>query len=166
MRNRYAVVGIGLVLAAAIAVPALSSEGDQFAQTAGGGPIKMAKRALRIAKTARVTANAAQGQIRWAIVSADGTISAQTGGISTEIDGGGEYVLNFGSPMTNYNFQATVNEGDPGNATAALCGGPGNPGGINCGAGPGTNLVAVTTYPLDTSAESPRPFYIAAIPRG
>jgi hypothetical protein len=78
---------------------------------------------------------------RWALIAADGSIIAQSGGISVTSHGGGNYYLNFGSSQAGRSVQVTpvYRDADPGfgvSAVTTICGGGAE--GATCTA-PGTN---------------------------
>jgi hypothetical protein len=103
---------------------------------------------------------------KWALVRADGTIVAQSGGITpTAKPAAGSYILDFGSTVTGKLIIASsamaTDVGDRGTVSAGPCGG--TPEGSVCPSGNDTNhLRVVTRKEGDTTAED-HPFYIAVV---
>lgn len=103
---------------------------------------------------------------RWALVNADGTIIAQSGGITpTAKPTTGAYILDFGSAVnTKLIIVSSANAadvGDRGTVSAGPCGGP--PAGSTCPTGNDTNHVRVITRKAGDSTAEDHPFYIAVI---
>ena len=103
---------------------------------------------------------------RWAIVSADGTIVAQSGGITpTAKPSAGAYILDFGSAVTGKLIIASsanaADVGDRGTVSAGPCGGP--PQGSTCPSGNDTNHVRIITRKAGDSTAEDHPFYVAVI---
>jgi len=116
--------------------------------------------------------SAFQQRVRWAIVKGDGTIAAQSGGITNSghdlyLNPGSD-LLNFGSSQAGKAIIATPNGDSNGEESASLCGGTSNPGGINCTGGsvpPGTNdtsHILVTSGQFDGFANN-QTYYVAVI---
>ena len=103
---------------------------------------------------------------RWALVRADGTIIAQSGGITpTAHPNAGAYILDFGSPVVGKLVIASsanaTDVGDRGTVSAGPCGGTAE--GSSCPSGNDTNHVRVIARKDgDTTAED-HPFYVAVI---
>jgi hypothetical protein len=103
---------------------------------------------------------------RWALVRGDGTIIAQSGGITpTAHPNAGAYILDFGSAVTGKLIVASsanaTDIGDRGTVSAGPCGGTAE--GSSCPSGNDTNHVRVITRKEgDTTAED-HPFYVAVI---
>jgi hypothetical protein len=107
------------------------------------------------------------GITRFALVNSNGTIAAQSGGISVT-QSGSQTILNFGSSVAGRPILATLSAGKPataGEISASPCGGSSanNPGGITCpGSASSANFVAVNTFDSSgTPAE--RSFYVAVL---
>ena len=101
--------------------------------------------------------------IKWAFVAADGTLGAQSGGITlADHTTNGVYRLNFGTDLTNYAVMATVYT-DESQIEAGICG-TGPPPQTNCpGTSNGANLADVLTE-NSAGTDIDGGFYIAAIP--
>jgi hypothetical protein len=108
---------------------------------------------------------------RWALVKGDGTILAQSGGISIpDVTGSGGYYVDFGSSVANRALLVTgaYVQGDTGGrdaAVAEICGG--GPDLVNC-LSPGTNDTShafVRTFDSNGTGAN-HAFYIAAIQGG
>jgi hypothetical protein len=103
---------------------------------------------------------------RWALVRADGTIIAQSGGITpTAKPSAGGYILDFGSPVTGKLIVASsagaADVGDRGTVSAGPCGGTTE--GSTCPSGNDTNHIRVITRKAGDSTAEDHPFYIAVI---
>ena len=179
MKERYFVLGLAIVLALALAIPALGGSSNPSATKAASAK-KTANKALKKAKAANKAANQAQGtanqalteaqakqaRIRWAFVNPNGSIGAQSGGISVvSTTPAGQYRLNFGSSVANTAILVTAWDASvPVSSRAALCGGAATPGGFDCGAiGNDTNHVNVRRFDSGGSLTAGG-FYIAVIP--
>ncbi len=111
-----------------------------------------------------------QTKVRWALVAANGTIIAQTGGISLAAGGGaaGNYYLNFGSSLTGKAVVVTstytdADSGFRGTAFTTLCGGGAQ--GSACapaGTNTDTHVFVASSNPANTGLQ-PHGFYIAVI---
>ena len=167
MKRRYALIALGAVLAMSLAVPALGGPSNPIAEKALSltKVNKKAKKAQATANNALAVANGKQDKVRWALVSASDTILAQSGGIS--ITGTGVPYIDVGSSQVNHALLVTPIYtsafGANSRATAALCGGPGNPGGVDCGAGIDVNHVTVVTTD-NSGVGAARSFWIASVP--
>jgi hypothetical protein len=103
---------------------------------------------------------------RWALVRADGTIIAQSGGISpTAKPATGSYILNFGGQVTGKLILAlsanAADVGDRGTVSAGPCGGGAE--GSVCPAGNDANHVRVITRRPGNQVAGDFPFYVAVI---
>lgn len=103
---------------------------------------------------------------RWALVRGDGTIVAQSGGISpTAMPAAGSYILDFGSPVTGKLIIASsanaTDIGDRGTVSAGPCGGTAE--GSSCPSGNDANHVRVITRKEGDNVAEDHPFYIAVI---
>jgi hypothetical protein len=103
--------------------------------------------------------------IRWALVKADATIVAQSGGISMTSHAVGNYILDFGSAINAKLIlasaaQAGADTGARGPVSAGPCGGTAE--GSVCTAGNDTNHVRVQTFNAGDVAGD-RAFYVAVV---
>ena len=103
---------------------------------------------------------------KWALVRADGTIVAQSGGISpTAKPSTGVYILDFGTAVNSklivVSSANTGDVGDRGTVSAGSCGG--TPEGSTCPAGNDTNHVRVITRKAGDSIAEDHSFYVAVI---
>jgi hypothetical protein len=99
-------------------------------------------------------------------VGADGTVIAQSGGITpTAKPSAGAYILDFGSAVNSkliiVSSANAADVGDRGTVSAGPCGGP--PAGSTCPAGNDTNHVRVITRKAGDSTAEDHPFYVAVI---
>jgi len=105
---------------------------------------------------------------RWALVKSDGTILAQSGGISITSHTPGLYILDFGSQITGKlilasNSYASEAAGGRGSIIANPCGGAPEGSTTACPAGNDTSHVEVaTSNPANTTATD-HSFYVAVI---
>ncbi len=103
---------------------------------------------------------------RWALVRGDGTIVAQSGGISpTAKPAEGSYILDFGSSVAGkLILVSSANTGDTtdrGTVSAGMCGGTTE--GSTCPSGNDTSHVRVITRRAGDSIAEDHPFYVAVI---
>ena len=103
---------------------------------------------------------------RWALVRADGSIVAQSGGISpTAKPAGGIYVLDFGASLAGkLILTSSANAGDTsdrGTVSAGICGG--TPEGGTCPTGNDTNHLRVITRGKGDDIAQDHPFYVAVV---
>lgn len=103
---------------------------------------------------------------RWALVRADGTVIAQSGGITpTAKPATGSYIINFGSAVTGKLIIASsanaTDIGDRGTVSAGPCGGTAE--GSSCPAGNDTSHIRVITRRAGDATAEDHPFYIAVI---
>jgi hypothetical protein len=103
---------------------------------------------------------------RWALVRSDGSIVAQSGGISpTAKPSTGVYVLDFGTSLAGkLILTSSANAGDTtdrGTVSVGICGG--TPEGGTCPTGNDTNHVRVITRNKGDDLAGDHPFYIAVV---
>ncbi len=103
---------------------------------------------------------------KWALVKSDGTIVAQSGGITlTSKPGVGQYILDFGAAVTGHLIVVSSAHasdlGFRGVVSAGPCGGTAE--GSACPSGNDTNHVRVFTDNAGESATADHAFYVAVI---
>jgi hypothetical protein len=103
---------------------------------------------------------------KWALVRADGTIVAQSGGITpTAKPAAGVYILDFGSSLAGklilVSSSNTADTTDRGTVSAGMCGGTTEGG--TCPTGNDTNHLRVITRGKGDDVAEDHPFYIAVI---
>ena len=103
---------------------------------------------------------------KWALVRADGTVVAQSGGVTpTAKPAVGVYILDFGSSLAGklilVSSSNTADTTDRGTVSAGMCGGTTEGG--TCPTGNDTNHVRVITRGKGDDAAQDHPFYIAVI---
>ena len=103
---------------------------------------------------------------RWALVRADGTVLAQSGGITPSAKPAtGVYIIDFGSSVAGKLVVASSansgDVGDRGTVSAGICGGTTE--GSTCPSGNDTNHVRVITRQAGDDLAGDHPFYIAVI---
>ena len=111
--------------------------------------------------------SAYQKAVKWAEVEADGTIDAQSGGITVLRNFTGEYYVDFGSSVAGHAISATMEwrsgHGlDSGNILVGRCGG--GTGGISCVASNNTNTAYVQTANNTNTATADRAFTVILYP--
>lgn len=103
---------------------------------------------------------------RWALVDADGTIRAQSGGISVDTHtSSGLYYLGFGSSMSGKPITVTpaytnADAAYRGTVTTGLCGGTGSGQGQPCSANDDTSHIYVGTTDTASTTSEDHAFYI------
>jgi hypothetical protein len=111
-------------------------------------------------------AGAAGPGAKWALLKADGTILAQSGGISlTSHPGAGTYVLNFGAAVNGHLIIANASwatGGFQGTVITSPCGGPPE-GAAACSVGGDNNHVVVFTSNSANTALVDHSFYVTVI---
>ncbi len=117
-------------------------------------------------KPGQLPAGPAGPGAKWALVKGDGTIVAQSGGITlTSKPKAGEYILDFGSTITGHLIIASSGLASDltfrGTVSAAPCGGTGE--GVTCPSGNDTNHVVVFTDNPGETATQDHAFYVAVI---
>jgi hypothetical protein len=105
---------------------------------------------------------------RWALVGKDGTILAQSGGISMASALPGSYYLNFGSAQTGKLVTATpVYRNDDavfrGTALVTICGGTSAPDTATCSTANTTSTIWVGTSNTANTATEAHAFYVSSI---
>ncbi len=103
---------------------------------------------------------------RWALVRADGSIVAQSGGITpTAKPAAGVYILDFGASLAGkLLLVSSANAGDTsdrGTASVGICGG--TPEGGTCPTGNDANHLRVITRNKGDDVAGDHPFYIAVV---
>lgn len=136
------------------------------AKVRNGTLVRQDFKAGQLARGARGPAGPPGPGARWALVRADGTIIAQSGGITpTAKPSAGGYILNFGSSVIGKLMIASSAQaadlGDRGTVSAGPCGG--TPEGSTCPSGNDTNHVRVITRRAGDSVAEDHPFYVAVI---
>jgi hypothetical protein len=112
-------------------------------------------------------ANAYEPRPQWALVRSDGTILAQSGGITINnaFASSGLYFLDFGISVANRPISVVPHYGDPGlaaEASATPCGGSSVPGGWECTETAGVNDAQHLFVEMHDSsgADTPFGFYV------
>jgi hypothetical protein len=112
-----------------------------------------------------VAASGYQKAPRWALVQPDGTIVAQSGGITLVAHTAGRYTLNFGSPVTGHLIVASLSVANddsfrgPVSASPCVTGGEGDP--AACLGGDNPNHLQVFTDNPGSTATQNHAFYVA-----
>ena len=108
-------------------------------------------------------AGAYETRAQWALVDKDGTILAQSGGITidTTYAGSGIYYLGFGRSLADRPVSVVPHYGDgglTGDASATVCGGSSVPGGFDCSSVNGVNDPNHLLVRLQSSTGTDAPF--------
>jgi hypothetical protein len=100
---------------------------------------------------------------KWVLVNPNGSIAAQSGGISITTHTTGEYIVNFGSAVDSkliLSSPGVANDGGArGDVVAGPCGGTST--GQTCTTGNDTSHVIVHTYNATNAALADHSFYVA-----
>jgi hypothetical protein len=123
VNNRYLVLGLAIVLALALAIPALGGSADPGATTSANATTiakkakKKAKNALDAANAAQTTADAAQTLAEkasplFAVVTADGSLQRGQGATGAERLGGGLYAVTFERNLSQCAWVGQIGSGD------------------------------------------------------
>jgi hypothetical protein len=101
--------------------------------------------------------------VKWALVNPNGSIAAQSGGITVTNHATGQTILDFGSASNTKLIQATAGFANDTAARGAVIAGPcgGTAEGFACTSGNDTNHVIVRTYNAANAALEDHSFYVA-----
>jgi hypothetical protein len=101
--------------------------------------------------------------VKWALVNPNGSIAAQSGGISVTNHATGQTILDFGSASNAKLIEASAGFANDTAARGAVIAGPcgGTAEGFTCTAGNDTNHVIVRTYNAANAALEDHAFYVA-----
>ncbi|HEY2073409.1 MAG TPA: hypothetical protein VGG88_07535 [Gaiellaceae bacterium] len=100
---------------------------------------------------------------KWLLVNPNGSIAAQSGGISITTHSTGTYIINFGSAVDQKLILASPGVANDGGARGDVIAGPcgGTATGQSCTTGNDTSHVIVTTYNAANAALADHSFYVA-----
>jgi hypothetical protein len=102
---------------------------------------------------------------KWALVNPNGSIAAQSGGITLTQHTTGQYILDLGAALNQQLIEASAgfaNDGsERGQVIAGPCGGTAQ--GFSCPAGNDTSHLIVRTYNQDNTGLEDHSFYVAVI---
>jgi len=100
---------------------------------------------------------------KWVLVNPNGSIAAQSGGISITTHTTGEYIVNFGSAVDSKLILASPGLANDGGARGDVVAGPcgGTATGQTCTTGNDTSHVVVHTYNAANAALADHSFYVA-----
>jgi hypothetical protein len=116
------------------------------------------------AKLGGIAANGYEQKIRWALVAGNGTIIAQSGGISVAAHPfAGGYYLDWGAPLTNTALISSLAGADSfaESVASSICGGGAQ--GVACGSGANNANETFTFTTSDHNTEADHTFYIASM---
>jgi hypothetical protein len=113
-------------------------------------------------------ASAYEPRPQWALVASDGTIVAQSGGITINAANAssGQYFVDFGTSVANRPASVTLHYGDggiTGDTSATPCGGTAVPGGFDCSFVTGVNDAnhLLVRTESNTGGNAPFGFYVS-----
>jgi hypothetical protein len=100
---------------------------------------------------------------KWVLVNPNGSIAAQSGGITVTQHTTGQYILDLGAALNQQLIQASAgfanDSSERGNIIAGPCGGTAE--GFSCPAGNDTSHVIVRTYNQDNTGLEDHSFYLS-----
>jgi hypothetical protein len=131
MKNRYLALGLAIVLALALAIPALGGSSDPTATVSASAKTiakkakKKARKAKQIAKSAKNSADAAQTTANvaqaaaeaatplWAVVEANGNLErGKSATASTKLGGNGLYEVTFNRNLSQCSWVGQIGTGN------------------------------------------------------
>ena len=103
--------------------------------------------------------------VRWALVRPDGTIVAQSGGLTMSSHSTGQYIIDFGSAVNQKLIVASFGFASDGATRGEIIAGPcgGTAEGFICSVANDTNHVIVRTYAQNNTALENHAFYVSAL---
>jgi hypothetical protein len=150
MKNRFMIIGLSLVVAVALAIPAFAGSSDLASKSASVQTT--AKQALKKAKKANKRLNALNvATVLNAVVAANGSlIRGSTGVTSTQV-GTGLYTVGFGRDLTKCAWVSSIGNG------AAV---PVSPGETHSSLEPGSTTSILQQISNSTGVLADRPFQV------
>ena len=127
MKNRFMIIGLSLVIAVALAIPALAGSPDLASKSASVRTT--AKQALKKAKKANRRLNELNvATVLNAVVASNGTLIRGSEGVTSTQLGTGLYRVGFGRDLTQCAWVTSIGSGDgvpvpPGETHSSLDGG-------------------------------------------
>ena len=124
--------------------------------------------AVGLAITPRQGDKAAGGggaAVKWALVKPDGTIAAQSGGITLSSHSTGQYIFDFGGAVNTKLILASPGEANDNNTRGVVIAGPcgGTAEGLSCTVSNDTSHVVVRTYAANNTAAEDHSFYVEVV---
>jgi hypothetical protein len=103
--------------------------------------------------------------VKWALVKPDGTIAAQSGGLTVSSHATGQYILDFGSASNTKLVVASNGYANDTAARGSIIAGPcgGTAEGFVCSSGNDTNHVIVRTYNATNTTTEDHSFYVEVV---
>ena len=103
--------------------------------------------------------------MKWALVKPDGTIAAQSGGVTLSSHSAGQYILDFGGAINTKLVVASPGFSNDSNQRGTVVAGPcgGTAEGFACPANNDTNHVLVRTYSPANAVLEDHSFYVAVV---
>jgi hypothetical protein len=111
MKNRVMIIGLSLVIAVALAIPALAGSSNLASKSASVQTI--AKQALKKAKKANKRLNALDvSTVLHAVVASNGNLVRGSDGVTSSQLGTGLYAVGFGRNLTRCAWVTSIGNGD------------------------------------------------------
>jgi type II secretory pathway pseudopilin PulG len=150
MKNRFVVLGVGIVIALAVAIPALAGSSDQARKSAS---VKTtANKALKKAKKANQRLNALDLKtIYYAVVEANGTLARGTQGTSSSQVATGLYQVNFPQSISQCAWVTSI---------GGSAGVPVPPGETHSSLQPGSTTALLQQISNSAGVLADRPFHV------
>jgi hypothetical protein len=150
MKNRFVILGIGVVVALDVAIPALAGSSDQASKSAS---VKTtANKALKKAKKANQRLNALDLKtIHYAVVESNGTLARGTTGTSSSRVATGLYRVEFSQNISNCAWVTSI--GGP-------AGVPVSPGETHSSLAPGSTTALLQQISNSAGVLADRPFHV------
>jgi hypothetical protein len=150
MKNRFMILGLSLVIAVALAIPALAGSSDLAGKSASVQTT--AKKALKKAKKANQRLNALQvPTVLHAVVAANGGLLRGSTGVTSTQVGTGLYRVGFGRDLTTCAWVSSIGNG------AAV---PVSPGETHSSLEPGSTTSILQQISNSTGVLADRPFQV------
>jgi hypothetical protein len=150
MKNRFVILALGLVIALAVAIPALAGSADQASKSATVQTT--AKKALKKAKKANQRLNAlGVATVYYAVVDGNGTLARGSTGTSSSRVATGLYQVNFPKDISQCAWVTSI--GGP-------AGTPVPPGETHSSLAPGSTTSLLQQISNSTGVLADRPFHV------
>lgn len=153
MGNRLMILGMAMIIAIAVAIPALAGSSDVANTSASLGKVaKTANKALKKANKANKGLDAlVVPTVLRAVVAADGSLVRGTAGASSSQTGTGLYTVGFGRDLTQCAWVTSIGSGD---------GTPVPPGETHSSLAPGETSSLLQQISSSAGVLTNRPFHV------
>lgn len=150
MKNRFMIIGLSLVIAVALAIPALAGSSDMASKSASVQTT--AKQALKKAKKANKRLNELNvATVLYAVVASNGNLVRGSTGVTSSRLGPGLYEVGFGRNLTQCAWVTSIGNGD------AI---PVSPGETHSSLQPGSTTSILQQISNSTGVLADRPFHV------